>query len=79
MSGKKRLASLAQGGEPTLMGLELFERSVEYAERYTRPNQRVEYTVQTNGTKLDAELCVFFKRNNFLIGLSVAGPSIRTV
>jgi len=63
-----------QGGEPTLMGLEFFQKSVEYAEKYKRANQRIEYTVQTNGTKLDDELCAFFKKHNFLIGLSVDGP-----
>ena len=44
-----------QGGEPTLMGLEFFRRSVELVDRYLKPGQRAEYTIQTNGTKLDAE------------------------
>ena len=30
-----------QGGEPTLMGLDFFRRSVELAGRYLRPGQRV--------------------------------------
>ena len=63
-----------QGGEPTLMGLEFFQKSVQYADKYKRPHQRIEYTVQTNGTQLDDELCAFFKKNNFLVGLSVDGP-----
>jgi uncharacterized protein len=63
-----------QGGEPTLMGLDFFERSVEYAERYRRPGQSVSYTIQTNGTRLDDGLCAFFKEHRFLVGLSVDGP-----
>jgi len=63
-----------QGGEPTLMGLEFFKRSVELANKLKRPDQQVQYTVQTNGTLLDDEWCAFFKRNNFLVGLSVDGP-----
>jgi uncharacterized protein len=63
-----------QGGEPTLMGLEFFERSVELAEKYRKPGQRILHTMQTNGTLLDDEWCAFFKANNFLIGLSVDGP-----
>jgi len=63
-----------QGGEPTLMGLEFFERSVEYVDRYKKPRQRVSYTIQTNGTKLDAAWCAFFKKHNVLVGLSVDGP-----
>jgi uncharacterized protein len=63
-----------QGGEPTLMGLDFFKRSVELAEAYKKPGQTVTYTMQTNGTKLDDAWCAFFKEHNFLIGLSVDGP-----
>ena len=64
-----------QGGEPTLMGLDFFKRSVELAKKYRRPGQQVTYTLQTNGTRLDEAWCAFFKKNNFLIGLSIDGPS----
>jgi uncharacterized protein len=63
-----------QGGEPTLMGLEFFQRSVDLVEKHRRPGQRVLHTMQTNGTKLDDAWCAFFKEHNFLIGLSVDGP-----
>jgi uncharacterized protein len=63
-----------QGGEPTLMGLDFFERSIEYVEKHKKPNQRVQHTMQTNGTKLDDEWCTFFKQHNFLIGISIDGP-----
>ena len=63
-----------QGGEPTLMGLDFFKRSVEYAEKYKKPGQKLFYTIQTNGTKIDHDWAVFFKQNNFLVGLSMDGP-----
>lgn len=63
-----------QGGEPTLMGLDFFKRSVELAEKYKKPSQRISHTMQTNGTKLDDDWCAFFKAHDFLIGLSVDGP-----
>jgi uncharacterized protein len=63
-----------QGGEPTLMGLDFFKRSVELAEQYKKPNQVITYTMQTNGTRLDDAWAAFFKEHNFLIGLSVDGP-----
>ncbi len=63
-----------QGGEPTLMGLDFFKRSVEYVDKYKRPGQQVSHSMQTNGTKLDDEWGAFFKENDFLIGLSVDGP-----
>jgi uncharacterized protein len=63
-----------QGGEPTLMGLDFFRRSIELARKYKRPGQQVHYALQTNGTRLDDEWCAFFKEHNFLIGLSMDGP-----
>jgi uncharacterized protein len=63
-----------QGGEPTLMGLDFFKRSVGYAEKYRKPGQTVQHTIQTNGTRIDSEMAAFFKQHNFLVGLSVDGP-----
>jgi uncharacterized protein len=63
-----------QGGEPTLMKVDFFRRSVELVEKYRRPEQTVEHTFQTNGILLDDEWCAFFKKHNFLVGLSVDGP-----
>ena len=64
-----------QGGEPMLMGLEFFRRSVELAQRYARPGMTVLHTIQTNGTKIDAEWARFFRENGFLVGLSIDGPA----
>ena len=63
-----------QGGEPTLMGLEFFQRSIELVEKHKKPGQEVSHTLQTNGTRLDDDWGRFFKQHNFLIGLSVDGP-----
>jgi uncharacterized protein len=63
-----------QGGEPTLMGLDFFRRSMELVEKHRKPDQQVEHTIQTNGTRLDDEWCTFLKQHNFLVGLSVDGP-----
>ena len=63
-----------QGGEPTLMGVEFFRRSVELANGFLRPGQRAAYTIQTNATLLDEEWAEFFKENDFLVGVSIDGP-----
>ena len=63
-----------QGGEPTLMGLDFFRRSVELVDRYLQPGQRPAYTIQTNGTKLDESWAGFFKEHDFLVGISIDGP-----
>ena len=64
-----------QGGEPTLMGLDFFEKAVRFQSKYTRNGQNIQNTFQTNGIVLDDNWCQFFKANNFLVGLSVDGPS----
>jgi uncharacterized protein len=63
-----------QGGEPTLMGLDFFRRSIELQEKHRRPGTLIENTFQTNGVLLDEEWCQFFRENDFLIGLSIDGP-----
>ncbi len=63
-----------QGGEPMLMGLDFFRRSVEYVDKYKEPGMKIQYTMQTNGTLLDDEWCKFFRDNGFLVGLSLDGP-----
>lgn len=63
-----------QGGEPTLMGLEFFQKVVALEARYQKPGQTIENDLQTNGTLLDDEWCRFLKQHNFLVGLSIDGP-----
>ena len=63
-----------QGGEPMLRGLDFYKRSVQLAEKYRQPHQRVLHTMQTNGTLVDDEWAAFFKQHDYLVGLSVDGP-----
>ncbi len=63
-----------QGGEPTLMGLDFFQRAVDLSEQFKQPHQTVHFTMQTNGVLLDDAWCRFFKEHRFLIGLSLDGP-----
>jgi uncharacterized protein len=63
-----------QGGEPTMMGLNFFRRSIELEQRYARPGQRIVNTIQTNGTLIDDAFAAFFKEHGFLVGVSIDGP-----
>ena len=63
-----------QGGEPTMMGLDFFRRSIELQLAYARPGQRILNTMQTNGTLLTDEWGEFLKENDFLVGISIDGP-----
>jgi uncharacterized protein len=63
-----------QGGEPTLMGLPFFRRSIELVAKYKKPGQKILHTIQTNGVLLDDEWARFFRAHGFLVGLSIDGP-----
>jgi uncharacterized protein len=63
-----------QGGEPTLMGLDFFRRSIQYQQKYSRPGLRITNTIQTNGTLINDAWAAFFKENAFLVGVSIDGP-----
>jgi len=62
-----------QGGEPTLLGVERFEKILTLQRRYAH-GRRIENSFQTNGVLLDDRWCEFFASNGFLVGLSIDGP-----
>lgn len=62
------------GGEPTLLGLEFFERVVELQARHLPNGRRLSNDLQTNGTLLDDAWCTFLAKHEFLVGLSSDGP-----
>ncbi|WP_240777113.1 anaerobic sulfatase maturase [Nonomuraea basaltis] len=63
-----------QGGEPTLMGLDFFRRTIELERRFARPGQQVLNALQTNGTFLDDAWGEFLAEHDFLVGISIDGP-----
>ena len=62
-----------QGGEPTLAGLDFYEKLLDYQNRCHRPGGRVLNAIQTNGYALDDEWAAFFAKNQFLVGVSLDG------
>jgi uncharacterized protein len=62
-----------QGGEPTLMGIEFFRRSVELARKHAN-GRRIVFTIQTNATLLNDEWAELFAEHGFLVGISIDGP-----
>ena len=73
-SGVPEVVVAWQGGEPTMMGLDFFRRSIALEGRLARPGQRILNTMQTNGTLLDDAWGAFLKENDFLVGISIDGP-----
>ncbi|MCL4165146.1 UNVERIFIED_CONTAM: hypothetical protein GTU68_034116, partial [Idotea baltica] len=65
-----------QGGEPTLLGLEYFEKIVHFQKKYQPDGIVISNDLQTNGTLLTDKWCEFLAENNFLVGLSIDGPEL---
>ena len=66
-----------QGGEPTLCGLDFFEKLIEIQKRHNVNGAKIQNVLQTNGYHLDQKWFEFFHNNMFLIGISLdGGPKI---
>lgn len=63
-----------QGGEPTMLGREYFERVVALQRRHCPVGHTIRNALQTNGTLLDANWAQFLKQEQFLVGISIDGP-----
>ncbi|MGF1736440.1 anaerobic sulfatase maturase [Photobacterium satsumensis] len=63
-----------QGGEPTLMGINFFKKAVSLQKKY-KEHRHINNAFQTNALLLNDEWCEFFKQEDFLIGVSIDGPS----
>ena len=62
-----------QGGEPLIAGLDYFRNFVKTVKENNNKNSRIFFSLQTNGTLITDEWCDFFRKNEFLIGLSLDG------
>jgi len=62
-----------QGGEPTLLGVDFFQKVVELQRRHAG-RRTITNALQTNGTLLDDAWGRFLHENRFLVGLSIDGP-----
>jgi len=66
-----------QGGEPTLIGLDFFKKSIELQNKYNINHVKIYNAIQTNGYYTDKEWAKFYVDNNFLVGVSLdGGPKI---
>lgn len=63
-----------QGGEPLLAGEAFFREAAAIA---AHTGRRVDFSVQTNGTRLTPSLAEFFAAEGWLVGVSVDGPAER--
>jgi uncharacterized protein len=62
------------GGEPTVLGLDYFQRIVALQRKHRPPNRRITNGMQSNGTLLDEDWCRFLAAEGFAVGISLDGP-----
>lgn len=62
-----------QGGEPTLSGLDFFEKSIEFQKEYNINHVKIFNSIQTNGYHISKEWAQFFAKHKFLVGVSLDG------
>jgi uncharacterized protein len=68
------MAFIWHGGEPTLAGIEFFER-VTHLQRRTGLSESTINSLTTNGILIDEHWSEFLRRNHFRISISIDGPS----
>ena len=60
------------GGEPLMRNRSFYQRALELQRKYGNGRQ-IDNCIQTNGTLLTDDWCKFFRKNNFLVGISIDG------
>lgn len=61
------------GGEALLRPIKFYQKAIDLQKKYGY-NRPIDNCIQTNGVLLTDEWCEFFKKNNFLVGISIDGP-----
>ncbi|MGL4909314.1 MAG: anaerobic sulfatase-maturation protein [Bacteroidales bacterium] len=60
------------GGEALLRPLEFYQKASDLQKKYAN-GKTIENCIQTNGILINDDWCEFFKKNNYLVGVSIDG------
>lgn len=61
------------GGETLMRPISFYRRVIELQKKYAA-GKAIDNCIQTNGTLLTPEWCQFFKKEGWLVGVSIDGP-----
>lgn len=64
------------GGEPTIAGIEFYEKAVKLQKKYLPEGWQAWNNLQTNGLLINKKWCAFLKENHFDVGLSIDGSEL---
>lgn len=74
--GVKHIKFYWHGGEPTLNGIQFFEKIIKFQfELRDKYDIEIKNAIQTNGFLINNEWIEFFKKNSFGVGISIDGPN----
>ena len=62
------------GGEPLLAGIDFYKKALTLQKKHLPHGKNFLNGIQTNGTLITKEWCVFFAENGFTVGISLDGP-----
>jgi len=62
------------GGEPLVLGKDFYRKALSLQRKYSG-GKKIHNTLQTNGTLLDSEWADILREGDFLVGVSIDGPS----
>ena len=71
---EKQCMFVFQGGEPTLAGLQFYQKLDEFVAKYNTRRLEVQYAIQTNGYVIDRAWAEWLAEHHYLVGLSLDGP-----
>jgi uncharacterized protein len=61
------------GGEPLLAGIDFYQKALFFQEKYLPQGKMFRNGIQTNGTLITNEWCVFLAEHGFTVGISLDG------
>lgn len=64
------------GGEPTLAGIEFYEKAIKLQKKYLPETWQAWNNLQTNGLLINKKWCSFLRENRFDVGLSIDGSEV---
>lgn len=73
-SGCDAVDFIWHGGETTLLPRSFYEKALYVQSQFQRPAQRVQNSIQTNGTLLTPEWIRFLRENRIAVSVSLDGP-----